>query len=257
MLWKQSAEEKYSGGFHTGQWESERNLMGSFTMGNHSFTRSQRTASAVTQVIIIWIFVTWGIPLPRLTLGGRLSAVGEQNLCPVGIENRAKQRVRERGQERQSGISSCSWARPAVYLDFLSFGTKYDLGVSLVAQTVKNLFAMWETWVQSLCWEDSLEESMATHSSILAWRIPMDKRAWRATVHGITKTQTRLTNSAQHCVILGGLSCNGLKHGFGSPPETEVGLQQWECGILTPRRAAVTRLWPLSFAEMNSHKDRK
>jgi len=42
----------------------------------------------------------------------------------------------------------------------------------LVAQTVKNLPAAWETWVQSLGWEDPLEESMATHSSILAWRSP-------------------------------------------------------------------------------------
>ena len=43
---------------------------------------------------------------------------------------------------------------------------------SLVVQTVKNLPAMWETWVQSLGWEDPLEEDVATHSSILAWRIP-------------------------------------------------------------------------------------
>ena len=43
---------------------------------------------------------------------------------------------------------------------------------SLVAQTVKNLPAMWETWVRSLGWEDSLEKERATHSSILAWRIP-------------------------------------------------------------------------------------
>ena len=42
---------------------------------------------------------------------------------------------------------------------------------SLVAQTVKNLPAMWETWVRSLSWEDPLEKEMATHSSILAWRI--------------------------------------------------------------------------------------
>ena len=42
---------------------------------------------------------------------------------------------------------------------------------SLVAQMVKNLPAMWETWVQSLGWEDLLEEGMATHSSIMAWRI--------------------------------------------------------------------------------------
>ena len=43
---------------------------------------------------------------------------------------------------------------------------------SLVAQTVKNLPAMRETWVRSLGWEDPLEEGMATPSSILAWRIP-------------------------------------------------------------------------------------
>ena len=43
---------------------------------------------------------------------------------------------------------------------------------SLVAQKVKNSPAMWETWVQSLIWEDPLEEGMATHYSLLAWRIP-------------------------------------------------------------------------------------
>ena len=44
---------------------------------------------------------------------------------------------------------------------------------SLVVQLVKNLIAMWETWVQSLGWEDPLEKGEATHSSILAWRIPL------------------------------------------------------------------------------------
>ena len=44
--------------------------------------------------------------------------------------------------------------------------------VFLVSQLVKNLPEMWETWVQSLGWEDSLEKGKATHSSILAWRIP-------------------------------------------------------------------------------------
>ena len=43
---------------------------------------------------------------------------------------------------------------------------------SLVARLVKNLPAMWEAWVQSLGWEDLLEKKKATHSSILAWRIP-------------------------------------------------------------------------------------
>ena len=46
------------------------------------------------------------------------------------------------------------------------------LTASLMAQTVKNLLAMQETWVRSLGWEDPLEKEMATHSSILAWRIP-------------------------------------------------------------------------------------
>ena len=60
---------------------------------------------------------------------------------------------------------------------------------SLVAQMVKNPPAMWETWVQSLVWEDPLEEGMATHSNILAWRIPTDRGAWQATVHGVAKSQ--------------------------------------------------------------------
>ena len=65
---------------------------------------------------------------------------------------------------------------------------------SLVAQTVKNLPAMLETWVRSLGWEDPLptEEGMATHSSIFAWRLPVDRGAWWATVHGVTKGWTRL-----------------------------------------------------------------
>ena len=61
---------------------------------------------------------------------------------------------------------------------------------SLVAQTVKNLPAIWETWVQSLGWEDPLEEGMATHSSILAWRISMNRGVWPTTVPGVTKSWT-------------------------------------------------------------------
>ena len=60
----------------------------------------------------------------------------------------------------------------------------------MVPQTVKNPLAMQETCVQSLGWEDPLEEGVATHSSILAWRIPMDRRVWWATVHGVAKSQT-------------------------------------------------------------------
>ena len=65
---------------------------------------------------------------------------------------------------------------------------------SLVAQMVKNLPGMWGTWVQSLGWEFPLEEDMETHSSVLAWRIPMHRGAWESTVHGVAKSQTRLSD---------------------------------------------------------------
>ena len=65
---------------------------------------------------------------------------------------------------------------------------------SLVAQLVKNLPAMRETWVRSLGWKDPLEKGKATHSSILAWRIPMDRRAWQATDHGVSKIWTQLSD---------------------------------------------------------------
>ena len=59
----------------------------------------------------------------------------------------------------------------------------YILGASLVVQTVKLLPAMWETWVRALGWEDPLEKEMATHSSILAWRIP-----WTEKLGGLQST---------------------------------------------------------------------
>ena len=65
---------------------------------------------------------------------------------------------------------------------------------SLVAQAVKNLPAVLETWVQSLDREVPLKEGMATHSSILAWRISMDRGVWWATVHEVAKSRTRLSN---------------------------------------------------------------
>ena len=72
-------------------------------------------------------------------------------------------------------------------------GTGYLLKyswASLVGQTAKNPPAMQETWVGSLGQEDTLEEGMAIPSSILAQRIPMDRGAWQATGHGVTKSLT-------------------------------------------------------------------
>ena len=71
---------------------------------------------------------------------------------------------------------------------------------SLVAQLVKNPPAMGETWVQPLGWEDPLEEGMATHSSILVWRIPVDRGAWRATVKGLQRVRHDLATERK-CIL--------------------------------------------------------
>ena len=64
---------------------------------------------------------------------------------------------------------------------------------SLVAQTLKNLSVMWETWVWSLGREDHLEEEMAAHSRILAWKIP-GMEACQVTARGVSETQTWLSD---------------------------------------------------------------
>ena len=73
---------------------------------------------------------------------------------------------------------------------------------SLVVQMVKNPPAMQEIWVRSLDWEDPLEKGMASHTSILAWRISMDRRAWWATVRGVTNSldTTEWLSRVQHIV---------------------------------------------------------
>ena len=73
---------------------------------------------------------------------------------------------------------------------------------SLVAQMVKNPPARQQTWDQFLGWEDPLEVGMAIHSSILTWRIPVDRRAWWATAHGVSKGWTPLSDKAQFKGVL-------------------------------------------------------
>ena len=77
---------------------------------------------------------------------------------------------------------------------------------SLVAQMAKNPPAMQETWVRSLGWEDPLEEGMATHSSILAWRIPWTEKpgggVCAATVQGVAESDTtERLSTAQHPLV--------------------------------------------------------
>ena len=76
---------------------------------------------------------------------------------------------------------SCPWSWNS------SLGFCQLLIASLMVQQVKNRPAMWETWVQSLGWEDSLEKEMATHSSILAWKIPKTEEPGRLQPMGIQR----------------------------------------------------------------------
>ena len=80
------------------------------------------------------------------------SSVGKESLCNAGDPSSIPRSGRSSGEGIGYPLQYC-WA-------------------SLVAQLVKNLSTMQETWVRSLGWEDSLEKGKATHSSILAWRIP-------------------------------------------------------------------------------------
>ena len=112
-----------------------------------------------------WTELNWG---NRRVFPG--SSDGKESACNAG-EPDSVPRSRSSSREGIGYPLQYSWA-------------------SLVAQMIKNPPTMWEAWVRSLGWEDPLEEGMATHSSILAWRIPMDRGAWRATVHGVTKSRT-------------------------------------------------------------------
>ena len=96
------------------------------------------------------------------------SSVGKESACNAGGPSSIPGSRRSSGEEVGYPLQY-SWA-------------------SLVAQMVNNLPAMWEI----LSWEDSPGGGMATHSNILAWRIPLDREAWWAKVHEVTKSQTRL-----------------------------------------------------------------
>ena len=87
-------------------------------------------------------------------------------------------------------------------------------GPSWLAETVKNLPAMHETWVRSLGGEDPLEKGMATHSSILAWRIPQTEEPGRATGHKESDMNVRLTLPGGPVVKAACFHCKGL--GFDS-----------------------------------------
>ena len=92
-------------------------------------------------------------------------------------------------------------------------------GASLVAQMVKNVPAVWETWVRSLGWEDPLEKGTATHSTILAWRNPRIEEPDRLTGHGVAKSRTQVSNF--RCSF----SANNLRIKATELATTEVNLE--------------------------------
>ena len=113
------------------------------------------------------------MPLCHFSKGFRRSSVGKESACSAG----------DPGSILGSGRSPGE-------------GTGYPLqylGVSPVAQLVKNPPAMWETWVRSLGWDDPLEKGTATHSSILAWRIP-----WTIWSVWLQKSRTGLSDFHFH-----------------------------------------------------------
>ena len=79
--------------------------------------------------------------------------------------------------------------------DFKNTGVWVPLLETLVTQIVKGLLAMWETWVGSLSWEDPLETGMATHSRILAWRVPRTEEPGGLQSMGLQMTEPLSTHS--------------------------------------------------------------
>ena len=114
-----------------------------------------------------------------------LSGIGEGNGNPLHCSCLENPRDGGAGWAAVNGV-----AQSRTRLKRLSSNNR----ASLVAQSVKNPFAMQETCIRSLSWEGPLEEGIATHSSILVWGIPMDRGAWWATVHGVAKSRTQLTS---------------------------------------------------------------
>ena len=111
----------------------------------------------------------------RWSWGSEWTVTHLRSSCPLVVESRLKPNPLTSSYGLSILIHTTSWA-------------------SLVAQMVKNLPVMQETWAQSLGWEDPLEEGMATHSSILAWRIPSTEEPGGLQVHGVAMCGTQLSN---------------------------------------------------------------
>ena len=123
---------------------------------------------------LAWARLLFGIYLPvrRIFWGFLGSSAGKESACNAGDPRVIPGSGRSPGEgwathSSNSGLPCC------------------------LSQTAENLPAM-QTWVRYLGWEAPLEDGVATHCIVLAWRIPLDGRAWWATVHGVTKSRAWL-----------------------------------------------------------------
>ena len=127
---------------------------------------------------------------PRQEYWSRLPFPSPRDLSDPGIEPGSpalqadslptELRLGESLKMRQFNPMSDSEIIASIYFFLSTTFSILILDLVLVAQLVKNLPAMWETSVQSLGWEDSLEKGKASHSIFLAWRIPWTVQSWRS-----------------------------------------------------------------------------
>ena len=110
----------------------------------------------------------------------------------------------------------------------------FEIGASLVAQTVKRLPAVWETRVRSLGWEDPLEKEMATHSSTLAWKIP-----WTEEPGGLQSMGSQRVRHdwATPLPLWNWRWASGMKQcsAFREQPSCTIRQEQWQHGLAKPK----------------------
>ena len=137
------------------------------------------------------------------------------------------------------------------FVDWWLLDEHQDRQASLVAQLVKNLPAMRETWVQSLSWEDPLEKGRATHSSILAWRMPWTYNPWSSkepdTTERLSHTHTRTSSGL-------------LKYWSNSPAIWQIGpagnfLKCPCCYLCHPTQSPSPPGPPWGFSPLGSPRD--
>ena len=120
-----------------------------------------------------------------------IGRMGEQNVVHMydgmllGLKKEGNSDISFNMDELEDIMVNENKTKRQMLYDFTYMGIR----ASLVAQTVKNLPAMWETWVRPLSWEDPLKKGKATHSSILAWRIPWTEEPGRLQSTGLRRVR--------------------------------------------------------------------